>query len=256
MPKAIKIHTPLNQAICASLQAGDRVLISGKIFAARDAAHKKMIEALARGEALPLNLQDQIIYYVGPTPARPGMAVGSAGPTTAGRMDKYTPALLALGLLGIIAKGDRSNGVIQSLQAHGAVYFAATGGAGALLARCIKSYTVLAYPELGPEALAALEVVDFPAIVAIDSAGNNLYRSGPEEFCQLPSNFELDNLELDNSEFGNFGLDNSKSNNLESSSAKPGNSQPNSLEPNGLKSNGLKPDGCEPGQCLKRSLNQ
>lgn len=187
MNSPIKIYTPLTKELCAALKAGDRVLISGKVFAARDAAHKKMLEALNCGEELPVNLQGQIIYYVGPTPLHPhmalkGMAVGSAGPTTAGRMDKYTPTLLNLGMLGMIAKGDRSDEVIKAMQAHGAVYFAATGGAGALLARCIKSYKVRAYPELGPEALAELEVEDFPAIVAIDSCGNNLYASGPLEF--------------------------------------------------------------------------
>ena len=184
MKQPIRIFTPLSQEICANLKAGDRVLICGKIFAARDAAHKKMIEALSQGKELPLNLQGQIIYYVGPTPLRPdlaarGMAVGSAGPTTAGRMDRYTPTLLNLGMMGMIAKGDRSDEVIKSMQTHGVVYFAATGGAGALLARCIKAYKVLAYPELGPEALAELVVEDFPVIVAIDSRGNNLYRAMP-----------------------------------------------------------------------------
>ena len=184
MKEPIKISTPLSRETCATLKAGDRVLLTGKVFAARDAAHKKMLEALERGEQLPVNLQGQIVYYVGPTPLRPdmaarGMAVGSAGPTTAGRMDRYTPTLLGLGMMGMIAKGDRSDEVIKSIQAHGAVYFAATGGAGALLARCIKAYKVLAYPELGPEALAELLVEDFPVIVAIDSAGNNLYRPKP-----------------------------------------------------------------------------
>lgn len=184
MNSPIRIHTPMTRGVCARFRAGDRVLISGRIIAARDAAHKKMLDALARGEDLPVSLRGEVIYYVGPTPPLPGQAVGSAGPTTAGRMDAYTPALLEHGLLGMIGKGDRSDAVIRAIRENGAVYLAATGGAGALLAKHIKKYTVLAYPELGPEALAELEVENFPAIVAIDCEGNDLYRSGPGEYAR------------------------------------------------------------------------
>ena len=175
----IEISVPVTREMTSKLKAGDQVLLSGQIIAARDAAHKRMTEALQRGDALPVCLRGQVIYYVGPTPALPGRVVGSAGPTTAARMDTYTPALLEHGLLGMIGKGDRSDTVIEALKRNNAVYFAATGGAGALLAAHIKRYTVLAYPELGPEALAELEVENFPVTVAIDCTGNNLYRTGP-----------------------------------------------------------------------------
>lgn len=179
MNPEIKLTVPLLRESVSALKAGDRVLLSGRIIAARDAAHKRMLESLEKGEALPVSLSGEIIYYVGPTPALPGRATGSAGPTTAGRMDIYTPRLLDLGLLGMIGKGDRSEAVIEAIQRNCAVYFAATGGAGALLARQIKRYTVLAYPELGPEAMAELIVENFPLTVAIDSNAGNLYRSGP-----------------------------------------------------------------------------
>lgn len=190
MPHPIRIQTPISKAVCSRLKAGDRVLISGKLIAARDAAHKNIIETLKRGESLPVRLQGEIIYYVGPSPAMPGHAVGSAGPTTSGRVDVYTPTILEHGLLGMIGKGDRSDAVVEAIKKHGAVYFAATGGAGALLARQIKSYTVLAYPELGAEALAEFVVEDFPVIVAIDCEGSNIYRTGPllyrnDEFLDL-----------------------------------------------------------------------
>jgi len=172
----------MTRGVSTRLKMGDRVLISGRIIAARDAAHKKILEALERGEALPVELRGETIYYVGPTPAQPGLVVGSAGPTTAGRMDVYTPTLLEHGLLGMIGKGDRSEAVIEAMKKNGSVYFAATGGAGALLAKHIKKYTVLAYSELGPEALAELEVENFPVLVAIDSEGNNIYRSGPVNY--------------------------------------------------------------------------
>ena len=172
---AIHMHTPLSEATARSLRAGDAVRISGTIIAARDAAHKRLCEALLAGEALPVNLRDQIIYYVGPTPARPGKPIGAAGPTTAGRMDAYTAPLLEAGLRGMIGKGRRSPEVIAAMVRHGAVFFAAVGGAGALLASCIKSYEILAYADLGAEALACLEVVDFPAIVAIDATGKDIY---------------------------------------------------------------------------------
>ena len=182
----IKISAPVTHEIISELKAGDEVLLSGRIIAARDAAHKRMADALKQGESLPVCLTGQVIYYVGPTPALPGRAVGAAGPTTSSRMDVYTPSLLEQGLLGMIGKGDRSDAVIEAIRSRKAVYFAATGGAGALLATHIKRYTVLAYPELGPEALAVLEVENFPVIVAIDSLGNNLYRTGPLLYRRTP----------------------------------------------------------------------
>lgn len=169
------ISTPLDDATVRKLRAGDAVRITGTLIAARDAAHKRMTGALRAGKALPVDLRDQIIYYVGPTPARPGLPIGAAGPTTAGRMDAYTVALLEAGLKGMIGKGDRSAEVIAAMHKHGAVYFAALGGAGALLAACVKKYEILAYADLGAEALARVEVVDFPAIVAIDALGGNVY---------------------------------------------------------------------------------
>lgn len=171
----IYINTPLDEATVRSLKVGDEVRISGAIIAARDAAHKRMVETLRAGGALPIDLRDQIIYYVGPTPARPGNPIGAAGPTTAGRMDAYTPPLLEMGLRGMIGKGRRSPEVIAAMRNRGAVFFAAVGGAGALLAACIKNYEILAYADLGAEALARLEVEYFPAIVAIDAAGNDIY---------------------------------------------------------------------------------
>lgn len=175
MPTIKKLHTPLNREMALDLRIGDQVLLSGCILAARDAAHKRMVETLDRGQALPVNLYNQIIYYVGPSPAKAGQAIGAAGPTTAGRMDIYTPQLLAQGLLGMIGKGNRSKLVFDAMQKHGAVYFAALGGAGALLSKKIKKYTVLAYPDLGTEALAELEVDDFPILVVGDSLGQDFY---------------------------------------------------------------------------------
>ena len=175
----IRIRPPLTHEAARGLHIGERVLLSGTILAARDAAHKRLVETLDRGEPLPTALQNQIIYYVGPSPAKPGQAIGSAGPTTAGRMDAYTPRLLEQGVTGMIGKGNRSPAVFDAMQRYGAVYFAATGGAGALLSRRIHRYEVLAYPELGPEALALLEVEDFPLIVAGDASGGDFYREGP-----------------------------------------------------------------------------
>ena len=169
------ISTPLDEATVRKLRAGDAVRITGTLIAARDAAHKRMTETLRAGEPLPVDLRDQVIYYVGPTPARPGLPIGAAGPTTAGRMDAYAVPLLEAGLKGMIGKGNRSAEVIEAMQTHGAVYFAALGGAGALLASCVKKYEVLVYADLGAEALARMEVVDFPAIVAIDALGGNVY---------------------------------------------------------------------------------
>lgn len=178
----LRIFTPLTREAARRMRIGNRVLLSGTILAARDAAHKRLVETLDRGDPLPTSLRDQIVYYVGPTPAKPGQAIGAAGPTTAGRMDAYTPRLLAEGLTGMIGKGNRSPAVLEAMQQYGAVYFAATGGAGALLSRRIRRYKVLAYPELGPEALALLEVEDFPLIVAGDAQGRDFYREGPLEF--------------------------------------------------------------------------
>lgn len=182
MAETIHLETPLTPDKVAMLKAGDNVLISGVIYTARDAAHKKMVEALERGEELPFDVQDQIVYFVGPTPAKPGQVIGSAGPTTSGRMDAYSPKLIAHGLAGMIGKGLRTQEVIQAMQEHGAVYFGAIGGAGALIAKRITSAEVIAYPELGTEAVRKLTVKDFPAVVVIDSHGNNLYESGKAQY--------------------------------------------------------------------------
>ena len=179
------LSTPLSKEFIRKLHIGDLVLITGTIYAARDAAHKRMDEALDCGDPLPADLRGQLIYYVGPTPAKPGQAIGSAGPTTSGRMDAYTPRLLELGLAGMIGKGNRSQAVMDAIKDNGCVYFAATGGAGALLSRCIKKYTVLAYPELGPEAFAAMEVEDFPATVVADCYGGDQYKEGSRPYCTI-----------------------------------------------------------------------
>ncbi len=170
-----RIQTPLTPEVIRTLKAGDTVYITGTIYTARDAAHKRMYEALQNGEQLPIDLRDIIIYYMGPSPARPGRPIGSAGPTTATRMDKYTPALLDLGLKGMIGKGKRGAAVKEAMQRNGAVYFAAVGGAGALLSKAIVSSEVIAYDDLGTEAIRKLEVKDFPTIVVIDSAGDDMY---------------------------------------------------------------------------------
>ena len=170
-----KIKLPLTDEIIGSLQAGDMVYLTGTVYSARDAAHKRLIEALEAGKELPFDMIGQTIYYLGPTPAREGQVIGSAGPTTSSRMDKYTPALLERGLKGMIGKGKRSPEVIQSMIGHHAVYFAAIGGAGALLSRQIKKSRVIAYEDLGTEAIREMYVEDFPVIVVIDSRGTNLY---------------------------------------------------------------------------------
>ncbi len=172
---AINITTPLSRDKAKSLHAGERVLISGYIYTARDAAHKRMTEALEGGEKLPFEIENQIIYYAGPTPAKPGEIIGSCGPTTSGRMDKYAPALIALGQTGMIGKGSRSQEVIDAMKTHGCVYLGAIGGAGALIAKSVKTCEVIAYPDLGTEAIRRLQVEDFPAIVVIDAYGNSLY---------------------------------------------------------------------------------
>ena len=171
------IQAPIDREIAKELEAGDMVFISGTIYTARDAAHKRMSEALAEGKELPFEIKDNLIYYMGPSPAREGRPIGSAGPTTASRMDKYAPALLDLGLGGMIGKGKRSSAVIDAMVRNGAVYFATVGGAGALLSKAIKESEVIAYDDLGTEAIRKLTVENFPAIVVIDSLGTNLYES-------------------------------------------------------------------------------
>ncbi|MCI6498060.1 Fe-S-containing hydro-lyase [Lachnospiraceae bacterium HCP1S3_C3] len=171
----ININTPLTEDITKKLHAGDFVFITGTIYTARDAAHKRMYEAIKNGENLPVDMENNIIYYMGPSPAREGRVIGSAGPTTASRMDKYAPQLLDMGLKGMIGKGKRSKEVIDAIKRNNAVYFASIGGAGALLSKSIKKSTVIAYDDLGTEAIRKLEVENFPAIVVIDCDGNNLY---------------------------------------------------------------------------------
>ena len=172
----LKITTPLTKETAKTLKAGDIVSLTGVVYVARDAAHKRMIETLAKGKNLPFDLADAVIYYLGPSPAREGRVIGSAGPTTAGRMDKYTPTLLTKGLRGMIGKGRRSDAVVEAMKENGAVYFAAVGGAGALLSKHITKSEVLAYEDLGTEAIRRLYVEDFPVIVVIDSEGNDLYK--------------------------------------------------------------------------------
>ena len=176
------ITAPLQQDTVRSLRAGDYVYITGTIYTARDAAHKRMSETLDEGGKLPFDLEGNVIYYMGPSPAREGRPIGSAGPTTASRMDKYTPRLLDMGLKGMIGKGKRSEDVRQAVIRNGAVYFAAVGGAGALLSRSIESSEVIAYDDLGTEAIRRLQVKDFPVIVVIDSQGNNLYETAIKQY--------------------------------------------------------------------------
>lgn len=180
MDKYIKV--PLSDKDARSLKAGDYVYLTGTIYTARDAAHKRMQEALEQGETLPMEMKNNVIYYMGPSPAREGRPIGSAGPTTASRMDKYAPNLLDLGLKGMIGKGKRSQAVIDAVIRNGAVYFAAVGGAGALLSRAITSSEVIAYEDLGTEAIRKLTAKDFPAIVVIDAEGNNLYETAVKEY--------------------------------------------------------------------------
>lgn len=174
----VSITTPLSREQARNLKAGDSCLISGVIYTARDAAHKRLCELAEQGRELPIDVKDATIYYVGPTPARPGQAIGSAGPTTSYRMDAYSPLLIAQGLTGMIGKGKRNEEVVSAMREHGAVYFGAIGGCGALLSKCIKKAEVVAYEDLGAEAIRRLEVEDFPAIVVIDSEGGNLYQAG------------------------------------------------------------------------------
>ena len=176
------IKAPLEKEIVKTLRAGDYVYITGTIYTARDAAHKRMDETLREGKELPAPLKDGIVYYMGPSPAREGRVIGSAGPTTASRMDKYTPKLLDLGLSGMIGKGKRSKEVIDAIIRNQSVYFAAVGGAGALLSKCIQESEVVAYDDLGTEAIRRLTVKNFPVIVVIDCEGNNLYETAIEQY--------------------------------------------------------------------------
>ena len=177
-----KIQTPLTRDAVRTLKAGDSCLITGVIYTARDAAHKRLCELLDKGQPLPVDMENAIIYFVGPTPAKPGQAIGSAGPTTSYRMDAYSPALIAAGQTGMIGKGKRGPEVVAAMKEYGAVYFGAIGGCGALLSKCIKKAEIVAYEDLGAEAIRRLEVEDFPVVVIIDSEGNNLYETGRQEY--------------------------------------------------------------------------
>jgi len=176
------INLPLTDTDARSLRAGDYVYLTGVLYTARDAAHKRMYEALDAGQKLPVDLNGQVVYYLGPTPARPGHVIGSAGPTTSSRMDKYAPRLLDLGLKGMVGKGKRTQEVIDAIVRNGAVYFAAVGGAGALLSKCIKEAEVVAYDDLGTEAIRRLRVENLPVIVVIDSEGTNLYATAADQW--------------------------------------------------------------------------
>lgn len=179
-----RITTPLTKELAATLEAGDTVLISGVIYAARDAAHKRLMELIESGEKLPIDIENEIVYYVGPTPEKPGQVIGSAGPTTSYRMDSYTPKLLDMGLKGMIGKGERSIQVKEAIKKNGAVYFGAIGGAAALISKSIIGSEVIAYEDLGSEAIRKLEVVDLPVVVIMDSKGNNLYEIGRSEYLK------------------------------------------------------------------------
>ena len=179
---AINITVPMSRETARSLKAGDSVLLTGTIYTSRDAGHKRMCEALARGESLPFDPQDATIYYVGPTPAKPGQVIGSAGPTTSGRMDAYAPTMMSVGARGMIGKGARLPEVVDAMKKYSGVYFGAIGGAGALLAKCIKKCELIAYEDLGAEALRKLYVEDMPLVVIIDSEGNNLYETGRKAY--------------------------------------------------------------------------
>lgn len=179
----VKITAPLTDEVVEKLTIGQQVLITGKIYTARDAAHKKLVDLLNEGKPLPIDIKGQIIYYVGPSPAKPGQVIGSAGPTTSGRMDAYAPRLMSEGLKGMIGKGSRTKEVIESMQEHKAVYFAAVGGAAALIAKRITDSKVVAYPELGPEAIHELIVEDLPVIVVNDIYGRDLYQEGIKNYA-------------------------------------------------------------------------
>lgn len=181
---AISVKVPMSREEARKLKAGDSVLLSGVIYTARDAAHKRLCELADQGKELPMDVKDAVIYFVGPTPAKPGEVIGSAGPTTAYRMDAYSPTMIRLGLTGMIGKGKRSDAVVSAMKEYGAVYFGAIGGCGALLSRCIKKAEVIAYEDLGAEAIRRLEVENFPAVVIIDSEGNNLYETGRADYLK------------------------------------------------------------------------
>lgn len=182
MSEKIRITTPLTEEKIKNLKSGDYIYISGTIYTARDAAHKRLYEAMEQGKSLPISLENNIIYYLGPSPARPGSVIGSAGPTTSSRMDKYMPAMLEAGLKGMIGKGKRSPEVIRAIKENGGVYMAAIGGAGALLSKCIKEAEVIAYEDLGTEAIRKLTVEDLPVVVVIDRDGNNLYETAVKNY--------------------------------------------------------------------------
>ena len=184
MSQPIRLKTPLSDADVEKLKAGDKVFLNGVIYTGRDAAHKRLFDLLKEGKPLPVDLKGQVIYYVGPAPAKPGRAIGSAGPTTSGRMDAYSPKLMEIGLKGMIGKGMRKKEVVEAMKKYKAVYFAATGGAGALLAKAIKKAQVIAYEDLGPEAITRLEVEDFPVIVVNDTKGNDLYQQGMQQYAR------------------------------------------------------------------------
>ena len=181
---AKKITLPLTEELAKTLHAGDSVLVTGTIYTSRDAGHKRMCEALAKGEEIPFDPKDATIYYVGPTPAKPGQVIGSAGPTTSGRMDAYAPTMMSVGARGMIGKGARLPEVIDAMKKYSGVYFGAIGGAGALLAKCIKKAEMIAFEDLGAEALRKLYVEDMPLVVIIDSEGNNLYESGRAAYLE------------------------------------------------------------------------
>ena len=178
------IDAPLLKEQIQSLRAGDTVFLSGTIYTGRDAAHKKMCELIKAGKELPFDIRNQVIYYAGPCPAKPGNPIGSCGPTTSYRMDAYAPMLCDLGLIGMIGKGQRGQEVIDAIRRNGGIYFAATGGAGALIAQCVKAAKVIAFDELGTEAVRELQVENLPLIVAIDARGGNLHQEGPAKYCK------------------------------------------------------------------------
>ncbi len=178
------LHTPLSREDARTLRCGESCLITGTIYTARDAAHKRLCELAAKGDPLPFDIEGAIIYFVGPTPAKPGQVIGSAGPTTSYRMDAYSPALIPLGQTGMVGKGKRGEAVVDAMRQYGAVYLGAIGGLGALLGKCVKKAEVIAYPDLGAEAVRRLEVENFPVVVVIDSEGNNLYELGRRAYLE------------------------------------------------------------------------
>ena len=182
MSEVIKITTPLSDEVVDSLKSGDQVSIKGILYTARDAAHKRLIDLLDHGDELPFDIKGQIIYYVGPTPAKPGAIIGSAGPTTSYRMDTYAPRLMEVGMKGMIGKGNRTQSVIDAMVKYKSIYFAAIGGAGALVARSIKKVEIIAYEDLGPEAIRKMEVEDFQAVVVNDTYGNDVYKEGMNKY--------------------------------------------------------------------------